>query len=103
MEEPMKNLIGMLIMLFFVTACATPQVMTTTTERDSVKPAAFANGALDVIFGIAGLLTGNPIGIIGGTNQALAGGLKMKGSTKDTVIIPETTQDTVIIPAEQNP
>jgi hypothetical protein len=90
----MKNLIAMLIMLLFVTACATPQVVTTTqfvtttTERDSVKPAAFANGALDVIFGVAGLLTGNPIGIIGGTNQALVGGLKMKGSTRDTIIIP---------------
>ncbi|MCX5814866.1 MAG: hypothetical protein NTX75_01305 [Proteobacteria bacterium] len=102
----MKKLIAMSIMLLFVTACATPrtttQFVTTTTERDSVEPAAFVSGVLDIIFGIAALLTGNPFEIIGGTNRALAGGLNVMGSTQDTVIIPETTQqdtqDTVLIP-----
>ncbi|MEI6154112.1 MAG: hypothetical protein WCQ90_08495 [Deltaproteobacteria bacterium] len=107
----MKKLIAMSIMLLFVTACATPRTTTqfvaTTTERDSVEPAAFVSGALDIIFGIAALLTGNPFEIIGGTNRALAGGLNMMGSTQDTVLIPEATQqdtqDTVLIPEGQNP
>ena len=85
----MKKIIMILILLFFVTACATATpreindraaMKNSGQGMDSERPLNFIFGAAKVIFGGAAALTGNPLELI----NVFTGSLDVAGSVQST-------------------